>query len=141
MTSGNAQDPIDEQDDLEDDVEELDDAGDYDDGYDDDAEDEDEDEGNDAQPLEPGVVTTGDPPIDDLAAFVEFMVSNLVEEPDSFRVVPERMGATVHIKVIVPEEEMGRVIGRQGRIARSMRTLLTIAASRKGLRASLDIDS
>jgi predicted RNA-binding protein YlqC (UPF0109 family) len=36
---------------------------------------------------------------------------------------------------------MGKVIGRQGRIARSMRTLLTIAAARKGLRASLDIDS
>ena len=61
--------------------------------------------------------------------------------PDRFRVVPERLGTNVHIKVIVPEDEMGRVIGRQGRIARSMRTLLTIAASRKGLRASLDIDS
>jgi len=129
MTSENAQDPTDEQDDL-DDVEE----------YDDDIDDA-SDEGEDAEPLVPGVATTGDPPIDDLAAFVEFMVSNMVEEPDSFRVVPERMGTTVHIKVIVPEEEMGRVIGRQGRIARSMRTLLTIAASRKGLRASLDIDS
>ena len=137
MTSGNERDLTEEQDDLEDEVEAFDDA----DDDEDDVEDEDEAEGEDAQPLAPGVVTTGDPPIDDLAAFVEFMVSNLVEEPDSFRVVPERMGATVHIKVIVPEDEMGRVIGRQGRIARSMRTLLTIAASRKGLRASLDIDS
>ena len=88
-----------------------------------------------------GIALTGDAPIDELATFVEFMVSNLVEEPDAFRVVPERLGTNVHIKVIVPEEEMGRVIGRQGRIARSMRTLLTIAASRKGIRASLDIDS
>jgi predicted RNA-binding protein YlqC (UPF0109 family) len=53
----------------------------------------------------------------------------------------EDFGAAVHIKLIVPEEEMGKVIGRQGRIARSMRTLLTIAAARKGLRANLDIDS
>jgi predicted RNA-binding protein YlqC (UPF0109 family) len=35
---------------------------------------------------------------------------------------------------------MGKVIGRQGRIARSMRTLLNTAASRRGMRASLDID-
>lgn len=95
----------------------------------------------DAQPFTPGVALTGDAPIDELATFVEFMVTNMVDDPDAFRVVPERLGTNVHIKVIVPEEEMGRVIGRQGRIARSMRTLLTIAAARKGLRASLDIDS
>lgn len=80
-------------------------------------------------------------PIESLTALVEFMVSNVVDDPDVVQVVPEKIGQNVHIKVIVPEEEMGRVIGRQGRIARSMRTLLTIAASRKGMRASLDIDS
>lgn len=79
--------------------------------------------------------------IDDLAAFVEFMIGNLVDDADAVQVVPEQFGTNVHIKVIVPEADMGRVIGRQGRIARSMRTLLTIAASRKGLRASLDINS
>jgi predicted RNA-binding protein YlqC (UPF0109 family) len=79
--------------------------------------------------------------VDDLATFIEFMVANLVDDPATIQVRPEQFGTNVHIKVIVPEEDMGRVIGRQGRIARSMRTLLTIAASRKGLRASLDIDS
>lgn len=125
MTSEDVANQIDDLDEVDepDDVEELDDA----------------DAGNPAPTS--GVATTGDTTIDELAAFVEFMVSNLVEEPSSFRVVPERLGANAHIKVIVPEEEMGRVIGRQGRIARSMRTLLTIAASRRGLRASLDIDS
>ena len=131
MTSEDAENPTDERDDLD----EVDDEE-FDDDYD-----EADDEEADAQPLPAGIALTGDPPIDELATFVEFMVSNLVEEPDAFRVVPERLGTNVHIKVIVPEEEMGRVIGRQGRIARSMRTLLTIAASRKGLRASLDIDS
>lgn len=135
MTSEDADNLTDERDDL-DEVEELDDVEEFDDD-----DDEYDDEEADAQRLPPGIALTGDAPIDELATFVEFMVSNLVEEPDSFRVVPERLGTNVHIKVIVPEEEMGRVIGRQGRIARSMRTLLTIAASRKGLRASLDIDS
>ncbi|MDQ3548910.1 MAG: KH domain-containing protein [Chloroflexota bacterium] len=135
MTSENARDLTDERDDL-DEVDRLDDIEEYDDDIDGVGDEEEE-----AEPLVPGVVATGDPPIDELAAFVEFMVSNMVEEPDSFRVVPERLGTNVHIKVIVPEEEMGRVIGRQGRIARSMRTLLTIAAARKNVRASLDIDS
>ena len=134
MTPEDAEHLADERDDL-DEVEELDAVEEFDD------DDEAAAEEADAQPLVPGIALTGDAPIDELATFVEFMVSNLVEEPDAFRVVPERLGTNVHIKVIVPEEEMGRVIGRQGRIARSMRTLLTIAASRKGLRASLDIDS
>jgi len=80
-------------------------------------------------------------PIDSLVSLTQFMVENVVEDPEVVQVIPERLGTNVHIKVRVPEEEMGRVIGRQGRIARSMRTILMIAASRKGLRASLDIDS
>lgn len=136
MSAEDADNLTDERDDV-DDVDERDDTDEFDDDYDDD----DFDDEDDGQPATNGIALTGDAPIDELATFVEFMVSNLVEEPDAFRVVPERLGTNVHIKVIVPEEEMGRVIGRQGRIARSMRTLLTIAASRKGLRASLDIDS
>lgn len=85
--------------------------------------------------------TESESPIDSLVSLTQFMVENVVEDPDAVQVIPERLGANVHIKVRVPEEEMGRVIGRQGRIARSMRTILMIAASRKGLRASLDIDS
>ena len=136
MTSEDTENLTDERDNL-DDTDEYDDV----EEFDDDEYDETDDEETDAEPLPAGIALTGDAPIDELATFVEFMVSNLVDEPDAFRVVPERLGTNVHIKVIVPEEEMGRVIGRQGRIARSMRTLLTIAASRKGLRASLDIDS
>jgi predicted RNA-binding protein YlqC (UPF0109 family) len=80
-------------------------------------------------------------PIDSLVGLVRYMVTNVVDEPENVNITPEQFGSTIHIKIRVPEEEMGRVIGRQGRIARSMRTLLTVAASRKGLRASLDIDS
>ena len=96
------------------------------------------DTGQDDAP-QPGNRVSG--PIEDLTAFVEYMVLSLVDDPSVVEIRPERMGSNVHIKVIVPESEMGKVIGRQGRVARSMRTLLTIAASRKGIRASLDIDS
>lgn len=107
-------------------VDELDDDDEID-GYDD----EDEVSGNIDQSAA----------IESLANFVGYMVGNLVDNPDAVTIKPEQLGQNVHIKIIVPEEEMGRVIGRQGRIARSMRTLVTIAAARKGLRANLDIDS
>ena len=82
-----------------------------------------------------------DSAIDSLVALTEYMVENVVEDVEGIQIIPERLGSNVHIKIRGPEEDMGRVIGRQGRIARSMRTILMIAASRKGLRASLDIDS
>jgi uncharacterized protein len=129
-------DPNDVMDDVG--VDELDDTDDIDEldvDEDDDFEDENDEDG------EPETEAGSDVAITELVDLVRFMVSALVEEPETLEIRPERFGQNVHIKIIVPEEDMGRVIGRQGRIARSMRTLLTIAASRKGLRASLDIDS
>ncbi|HET7036166.1 MAG TPA: KH domain-containing protein [Thermomicrobiaceae bacterium] len=75
-----------------------------------------------------------------MKSLVEFMARNLVENPDDVRVEAQQRGRVVSIQLMVPPDEMGKVIGRQGRIARAMRTLLTIAASRHALRASLDIN-
>lgn len=77
--------------------------------------------------------------MDELQRLVEYIAGNLVSDPSTVQVEARRRGQVVVIALTVPPEEMGKVIGRQGRIARSMRTLLTIAASRRGLRASLDI--
>lgn len=75
----------------------------------------------------------------ELKALVEYIAQGLVDDPASVRVQTRRRGPNVVIDLRVPAEEMGKVIGRQGRIARAIRTLLTIAAARNGLRASLDI--
>jgi uncharacterized protein len=77
----------------------------------------------------------------DLAALIEHIAVRLVDDPDTVEIQSEQHGTAVLIRLLVPDSEMGKVIGREGRIARSMRTLLMIAASRKGLRASLDIGS
>lgn len=82
-----------------------------------------------------------DDPVDNLCALIEHIAVHLVEDPDTITIQSEQHGTAVLIRLLVPESEMGKVIGREGRIARSMRTLLMIAASRKGLRASLDIGS
>lgn len=76
-----------------------------------------------------------------LCALIEHIATNLIDDPETIEIQAEQHGTAVQIRLTVPEDEMGKVIGREGRIARSMRTLLMIAASRKGLRASLDIGS
>lgn len=78
--------------------------------------------------------------MEEMERLVEYMACNLVDDPETVSVTSSRRGQMVIIHLSVPSDEMGKVIGRQGRIARSMRTLLNIAASRSGLRASLDID-
>ena len=82
----------------------------------------------------------GDPPEEHLRRLVAFLASNLVDDPAAVEVDAERRGGSVLVTLRVPEEELGRVIGRQGRIARAMRTVVMIAGSRHNLRASLDIE-
>ena len=79
-------------------------------------------------------------PRDSLSHLVEFLATNLVDDPQRVEVLAEQRGQTVSITLRVPEEELGKVIGRQGRIARAIRTVLTIASSRQNVRASLDIE-
>lgn len=76
-----------------------------------------------------------------LRDLVVYLAVSLTDDPDAVEVLAERRGQTVHLNLRVPEEELGKVIGRQGRIARAMRTVLTIAGSRQSVRATLDIDN
>jgi predicted RNA-binding protein YlqC (UPF0109 family) len=79
-------------------------------------------------------------PAEELRQLVYYLATNLVDEPDTVEVTAEQRGSAVHLNLRVPEREMGKVIGRQGRIARAMRTVVMIAGSRHNLRASLDIE-
>lgn len=78
--------------------------------------------------------------MNDLKALIEYIAVKLVDDPAKVRVDANQHGQVVIVRLTVPPEEMGKVIGRQGRIARAMRSVLTISASRRGLRASLDIN-
>jgi uncharacterized protein len=75
-----------------------------------------------------------------LRGLVTYLATNLVDNPQSVEVDARQRGGSVFISLRVPEEELGRVIGRGGRIARAMRTALMIAGSRNAVRASLDIE-
>jgi hypothetical protein len=70
---------------------------------------------------------------------IEFVARSLVEQPDAVQVEEERSGDRVILHLRVAEGDMGKVIGKQGRIANAMRDLLKVAAARAGTRASLEI--
>lgn len=70
---------------------------------------------------------------------IEFIAKSLVDDPTEVRVIERAARGSVRLELTVAEEDMGRVIGRGGRVANAMRALLRVAAARKGTRATLDI--
>jgi uncharacterized protein len=75
----------------------------------------------------------------DLKGLVEVVAKALADEPNAVRVgQSERRGMTV-IELQVAPGDLGRVIGRNGRTAAAVRTLLSVAAEGEGKRATLDI--
>ena len=70
---------------------------------------------------------------------IEYIALSLVDDPLQVRVSQYKHGPNVDIRLQVAKEDMGRVIGKGGRVANSMRVLLRVAAAREGKRASLDI--
>jgi len=76
-----------------------------------------------------------------LHALVTFLVSHLVDDPEAVEILVDRRGSAVHVQLRMPEDDLGKVIGRGGRIAKAIRTVLLIAGSRHHLRVTLDIES
>ena len=71
---------------------------------------------------------------------VEFMARSIVEDPDAVEVSEEPgEDGRVIIRLQVAGDDKGKIIGRQGRVAEAMRTLLRVAAIKGGTRASLEI--
>jgi uncharacterized protein len=70
---------------------------------------------------------------------IEYIALSLVDDPVQVRVSEAKRGPNVELRLQVSKEDMGRVIGKNGRVANSMRILLKVAAAREGKRATLDI--
>jgi len=79
-------------------------------------------------------------PVEQLRGLVVWLVERLLDDPESAAVHANRRGSVVQIQVRLPEADLGKIIGRGGRIAKSIRTALMIAGSRHHLRVSLDIE-
>lgn len=74
-----------------------------------------------------------------MKTLIEYIARSLVEKPDEVVVKEFRSGDRVRIELSVAKEDMGRVIGKNGRVANAIRTLLRVAADREGVQATLDV--
>lgn len=70
---------------------------------------------------------------------VEFIARSLVDDPEKVEVNEIEESGHVRVELRVAKEDMGRVIGKSGRVANSIRTLLRVAAARDGKRVTLDV--
>jgi len=70
---------------------------------------------------------------------IEYIARSLVDDPSQVQVMQDHSGATAHFELKVAREDMGRVIGKNGKVANAMRVLLRVAAAREGKQASLDV--
>jgi hypothetical protein len=71
---------------------------------------------------------------------IEYIASSLVDDPTQVQVTQFQRGPTINLRLRVAKEDMGRVIGRGGRVANAMRNLLRVAAAQEGKRAFLDVE-
>lgn len=76
---------------------------------------------------------------EELASLVEFVVVPLVDDPDAVEVTAVDDDGRVAVDIRVDPEDVGKVIGRQGRIIRSIRTLARAAASRNGMHVEVEL--
>ena len=68
-----------------------------------------------------------------------YIVQNLVDHPDEVSVTEREAGGETVFEVRVADGDMGKVIGRQGRIAKEIRTVVRSYAQRTGVKVSVDI--
>ncbi len=75
----------------------------------------------------------------ELSSLVSYMAANLVDQPEMVRVKQIDADGSVILEVRVAPDDMGKVIGRHGRVARAMRTVVKAIAARQGKKATVEI--
>ena len=77
---------------------------------------------------------------DRIAELVEFIAKTLSNHPDAVQVKSEEDGNRTIITLVVDDRDKGKVIGRQGRVAQALRSLLRVAAVKQNTRINLEIE-
>ncbi len=70
---------------------------------------------------------------------VEFIAKSIVNAPDDVVVTEEETEEGITLKLQVADDDKGRVIGKQGRIAEAIRSLIRVKAAKAGTRVNLEI--
>jgi uncharacterized protein len=74
-----------------------------------------------------------------MVELLEYLARQLVDEPDAVRVERVEEDDTVVLRLHVAQDDLGKVIGRQGRIARALRTIVRAGGTRDRRRVQLEI--
>ena len=77
--------------------------------------------------------------VSDMKELIVYIARSIVNSPDEVVVTEETDEQQITLKLQVADEDKGRVIGKQGRIAEAMRTLVRVKAAKAGTRATLEI--
>ncbi|MGH9069505.1 MAG: KH domain-containing protein [Acidimicrobiales bacterium] len=102
---------------------------------DDDAGIEDDDAGIEELDDDAGNRVTGAVPL----AVLEFVARSIVDDPDAVVIEADERRGRVDLHLTVARDDMGKIIGRRGRVAQSIRTLVRAAGAREGIDASVEI--
>ncbi|PZC48118.1 MAG: hypothetical protein C1O27_001003 [Chloroflexi bacterium] len=70
---------------------------------------------------------------------VEYIARSIAAQPDDVKVAVVEEGDRIIIRLEVADEDKGKIIGRQGRVAQAIRVLLRVSAVKEGTRAVLEI--
>ena len=68
-----------------------------------------------------------------------YLAQSLVDQPEAVKVTETEEEGSTLLELRVAEDDMGKVIGKQGKIAKSIRTLTKAAAAKQGVRVSVEI--
>ena len=77
--------------------------------------------------------------VDDIASLVEAIVVPLIDNPDELEVQKSEEGDTIYIDLGVNADDAGKIIGRQGRIIKAIRTVARAAASKDGYQVEVEL--
>ncbi len=72
--------------------------------------------------------------------FLEYVVPNLVTHPEDVSISEETKEGVIHLMIKVNAEDVGRVIGRSGKIIKSLRQLVRVMAIKQGVRVNVDVE-
>ena len=70
---------------------------------------------------------------------IKYIVGTFAEKPEEAEYVVTEIGSNVDVTILLNEEDMGKVIGRQGKIAKAMRTIVKAASAKSGKKYTIEI--
>lgn len=95
--------------------------------------------GGESSPSASGSSASGDGSIRDLENFVDYVVKALVDAPDQVRIVSEQENGSSVIKINCKKEDIGKIVGKNGKTIMAIRSLVSGAAGRIQKRVAVEV--